>query len=229
MPADAILHAATDYGRQSGQVEKVMQANVALPLNLIDLAGESLKSFIAIDSYYNKQANVYRHLMDYCISKRVLIDWLSMREPSFSTSRIFVEHMYGPFDRPDKFVPSLLAKLRANEDIQLTNGTQRRDFIYVSDVATGIINVLDRSLAADLGSISNYEIGSGSETSLRDFVLQSASVTGSKSKLNFGAVPDRIGEIVESKADLTAMNRLNWQPTTSLSQGLELTLQNFSS
>tara|TARA_B110000503_G_C7148749_1_gene414172 strand:+ start:1278 stop:2195 length:918 start_codon:yes stop_codon:yes gene_type:complete len=225
---EVILHAATDYGRNAASVGDVILANLTLPLKLVDLAGRHLKSFVAIDSYYNKPVEVYPHLKDYCISKRVLIDWLRMSNEGFGVSRIFLEHMYGPHDRDDKFVPSIFAKLLENEDILLTSGHQTRDFIHVSDASHAILEICKKSVTSPTDAFAEYEVGSGFSTSIRDFVIAAKSVAKSSSPLRFGAMPERIGEIESSVANLARIESLEFTPAFNLLDGLASTWDFFT-
>ena len=44
-------------------------------------------------------------------------------------------------------------------------------------------------------------------------------------KLNFGALPYRDGELMEFKINNESLKKLGWMPSTVLNQGLELTLK----
>jgi CDP-paratose synthetase len=222
-PPEIILHAATDYGRSPSCVGDVILANVTLPLKLVEMAGKHLRSFVAIDSYYNKPAEVYPHLEGYCLSKRALIDWLRLSKHDFHLSRVFLEHMYGPNDRADKFVPNVLAKLLKNEDILLTSGLQTRDFIHVSDASRAILQICQKSMSETVNASTEYEVGTGISTSIRDFVIEAKSVSHSSSKLEFGAIPERIGEIESSVADLSTFKSIGFRPDFDLKNGLSAT------
>ena len=82
-----------------------------------------------------------------------------------------LEHVYGEMDRNDKFIPYIVNECRKNRSsLALSEGTQQRDFIYVSDV----INAY-RAVIADLGNHKRngyvtYEVGTGKMRSLREFV-----------------------------------------------------------
>ena len=46
-----------------------------------------------------------------------------------------------------------------------------------------------------------------------------------KTTLNFGALPYRKDEIMQSHADTAGLRSLGWEPIIGLSKGLELTIQ----
>jgi nucleoside-diphosphate-sugar epimerase len=49
-------------------------------------------------------------------------------------------------------------------------------------------------------------------------------LSGSRTRLDFGAIPHRPHEVMFSQADLTAMRRLNWSPQYDLQTGLSRTI-----
>jgi len=50
-------------------------------------------------------------------------------------------------------------------------------------------------------------------------------MSGSVAELHFGALPYREGEIMSSKADTLALQRLGWSAVTSLEDGLRQTIE----
>ena len=51
--------------------------------------------------------------------------------------------------------------------------------------------------------------------------------TGSKIKLNFGAIPYRENEVMNSVADLSDIKKLGWTPRISLSKAIDMTLKDW--
>ncbi len=228
-PADIILHAATDYGRSGNSLDNVLNANIGLPLELVELAGSNLKSFVAIDSYYNKTSQIYQHLKNYCLSKRTLIDWLGASKHNFAINRIFIEHMYGPLDRKDKFIPDILDKLSKNTKIELTSGLQLRDFVFVEDVVEALRLICKvQGVTKHNEGYFEYEVGLGLPISIRQFVLAAKRIAGSSSETDFGALREREGEILESVANLSSLRSLGFNPQFDLEKGLELTWKAFT-
>ena len=59
----------------------------------------------------------------------------------FINARLF--HLYGPSDKPTKFVNSIIQSLKNNlPTIDLTSGTQRRDFIYIDDAIEAFLLII---------------------------------------------------------------------------------------
>ncbi|MBI4224028.1 MAG: GDP-mannose 4,6-dehydratase, partial [Deltaproteobacteria bacterium] len=97
------------------------------------------------------------------------------------------------------------------------DGGQRRDFVYVGDVAQANL----RALANTDNAVVN--IGTGRGTTIQQLLelLQGELTTGLKPRY----APKRPGEIFQSIVDNSrARNILGWQPQTSLSEGLKKTI-----
>lgn len=81
--------------------------------------------------------------------------------------------VYGPAGRPDMAYFSFTNKLLAGEKIQIFNyGNCKRDFTYVDDIVTGIIEVMQRSPLPNEDGVKYkvYNIGNQQPENLLDFV-----------------------------------------------------------
>ena len=214
------LHAATDYGRQ-GNIANIINTNLALPMSIVQRLEKNLMGFVYLDTYYNKVSYQYPYLLNYSISKLYFHNWSKFAFPNLSKKRLILEHVYGPGDRLDKFVPSLIQKAKLNQDIELSSGHQIRDFVHVKDVSNAISIVLSKAnFAPDFNE--TFEIGTGVGTSIADFAQLAFELAGANSKLNYGAIPDRDQEIPVSVANLENMKSLGYKPSIDLKEGLEM-------
>jgi nucleoside-diphosphate-sugar epimerase len=227
---DVIIHAATHYGRGEDYA-KVIECNVLLPVRLLELSvSHGAGSFFNTDSFFNITNSQYKYLNGYSLSKKHLVEWLKFFSDKIQTVNFRLEHIYGPKDGAGKFVPWLIEKYIQNEsEVKFTRGEQKRDFIYVSDVVDAFLLALKKRRM--LSNYSEFEVGTGIGTSIRDFVTKAKkSVSGVSGKdvttvLDFGAIPYRQGEIMESKADTHALKKLRWNSLVSLEDGLEETVR----
>lgn len=222
-----VLHTATCYGRDGETDEMVFQANTAFPLGLLQkTARAKIPLFVHTDTCFNTGPLRYTYLKSYTLSKRQFAEWgehfASRGDIRFVNVKL--QHPYGPGDAPNKFVPSILRQCLDNvEQIRLTSGEQRKDFIYVDDVVSALILVLDRCGEVD-APFQEYECGTGAAISIRQFVETAHALIGSRTRLLFGALPYRDGEIMHSCADTRALAGLGWSPRYGLREGLERTL-----
>jgi nucleoside-diphosphate-sugar epimerase len=69
------------------------------------------------------------------------------------------------------------------------------------------------------------ECGTGTAISVKELAHTIHRLTRSTSRLNFGALPDRVGEVSRSVADPTILRRLGWHPEVGLEEGLKATIE----
>lgn len=217
---DTIIHCATDYGRNKSTTAEMMQSNLLLPLNLLELGEKfKVKHFISTDTALDKYTNAYS------LSKKQFKEWFEFYPGSMLRVNIELEHFYGPGDDKTKFVSYLVDTfLNSSPEINLTLGEQRRDFIYIDDVISAymmLIPELDK-----MEGFCNYNIATNETVQIKELVKQVQKIThNSSTKINFGAIPYRENEVMESNCDTTAIRKLGWQPKVGLHQGLEKMVQ----
>jgi nucleoside-diphosphate-sugar epimerase len=205
----------------------VVESNVVMPLRLLEFAIEGCCAlFVSTDTFFSKQAFNYPHMQSYIESKRQFILWAGLAAAAASATKVVnarIEHVYGPGDGPQKFVPCVLRELRANAPLALTPGDQRRDFVHVDDVVGGYLRILACAQALSTG-LSEIQIGTGESHTVRTFVETARTSCGSASMLDFGAYPYRPQEIMHSQADITVLRTLGWNPVHSLTSGIRAVL-----
>jgi len=227
---DLLVHTAANYGRAPGTSSlSVVHDNIIFPLSLAELVIQQKRPihFINTDTFYTKSAFFYSHLAAYTLTKRHCLEWLKLYARQIPVINMRVEHVYGPLDREDKFVPSIFRQLLANVPaVDLTSGQQRRDFIFLDDVVSAYIAVI-RHLEAGRPGFGEYEVGTGQSVAIKDFIREMRTVAGSKSELNFGKLPLRTGEIPDSQADTRALEKLGWRCVFDYKQGLSRLMRDF--
>lgn len=218
---DAIIHCATNYGRGSQDPNEQIEANLVLPLQLIQLGSQlGIKVFINTDTYLDKGVDYYS------LSKKQFAEWLRFFAERINCANVVIEHFFGPSDDQTKFVSWLIrCFLDKVPEIELTEGRQRRDFVYIDDVVEAFVHVLAHSLHKKL-PLTRYEVGSGYSVPIRHFVeLVQSLCDGVCTKLNFGSVPYRKNEPMEASIDLSALYALGWKPNVTLVDGLRRTIE----
>ncbi len=118
-------------------------------------------------------------------------------------------------------VPHYLRQaLRGGTLIAHGDGTQTRDYIYVDDVISAMV------AAATAPNINGLviNVGAGVETSVQGLIKLVLDVTGSKANVVYNAQTS--GGVSRMRADLKlAQEKLRFQPSIKLEDGLRLTLQ----
>ncbi len=133
-------------------------------------------------------------------------------------------NVYGPRQDPtgEAGVVAIFARQMLLGERVIINGTgdQQRDFLYVADVVRANI------LAQDHLDGLTYNLGTGVGTSVNDLFALMAGETGYDAKPTHG--PPKAGETFKIYLDATkARQELNWQPQTSLDEGLTRTIASF--
>jgi UDP-glucose 4-epimerase len=129
---------------------------------------------------------------------------------------------YGPYETNPHLLPHLIQTLKSGEnEIRLGNLHPKRDYIYVLDVAEALTRLGEYCDGFDI-----YNLGSGCEYSVAEVVQLLSELLGRP--LHIVQDPERIRPVDKPHqcADITRLcQRLRWQPTTSLREGLQKWLQ----
>ena len=145
--------------------------------------------------------------------------------------------VYGPAGRPDMAYFGFTNKLVKGEKIQIFNyGHCERDFTYVDDIVEGVIRVMKKAPAKQVGEdglpippYAVYNIGNNNPENLLDFVtiLQEELIRAGvlPQDYDFEAhkelVPMQPGDVPVTYADTSALEHdFGFKPCTSLRDGL---------
>ncbi len=218
---DVIIHTATDYGR-NGFLTEVLNSNLIFPLSIIQEAiKHKVPYFINTDTFFNKGDLKYSHLINYSISKKLFLESIKEISSDIKIINMRIEHMFGVNDSINKFVPKIINKLVNNEpSIQLTDGFQKRDFIYIKDVVDAFYSILKSLSDYSHPNFKTYDVGLGASMSIREFATTLKEKTNSISFLDFGAIPTKKDEIMDSFANSEDLKSLGWTPTYSIQEAI---------
>jgi UDP-glucose 4-epimerase len=131
---------------------------------------------------------------------------------------------YGPRSaHKSNVIPLFIGRLlRGEELIVYGDGAQTRDFVFVTDLAEGLLR------AADAGGVGGeiFQLASGVETSVNELVSRLAKVSGREPVVR--REPARAGEILRNYSLVDkARERLGYAPSIPLAEGLERTYEWF--
>ena len=145
--------------------------------------------------------------------------------------------VYGPAGRPDMAYFGFTNKLVKGEKIQIFNyGHCKRDFTYVDDIVEGVIRVMKKAPAKQVGEdglpippYAVYNIGNNNPENLLDFVtiLQEELIRAGVLPLDYDfeahkeLVPMQPGDVPVTYADTSALEHdFGFKPSTTLKEGL---------
>jgi UDP-glucose 4-epimerase len=229
------LAAIPSVGESWQQPQKVNDNNCSSMLRVIELCEElniPRLVFASSAAVYGDQHTMpisekesKSPLSPYGLQKLVCEQYAKMFSEKFQYSCVVLRffNVYGPrpsLNSPNSgVIDSFLKSFLDNLPIEIHgDGSQTRDFIFVTDVAESIRKALTIPLKS--GTFEACNIGSGQATSLIQLVqhLQAFFPQWSNRVI---CKPSREGDIKNSQADISkAKYLLNFSPATSLATGL---------
>jgi len=149
---------------------------------------------------------------------------LVFREHGFPMVTVYSANAFGPGDSTDRahahVIPSTIMKcLFDSELVVWGDGTPTRDFLYVSDIAEGLLLAAER-----LEPPGFVNLGSGTEISMRTLVSAIVEATNFRGPVSYDT--SKTGGDARRLAEGTmARDRLGFKPTVSLDDGLRETVK----
>lgn len=222
---DYVFHLAAETKIQLSidNPQRCFETNINGTVNLLELSKKyNIKRFIyaSSSSIYglqecpNSENDSHDCLNPYAASKlcneiiaRTYTNIYGLETIGFRFFNVFGERMpsqgsYAPV------VAIFNRQIKEGQNMTITgDGSQRRDFVYVKDVVSGLIAGMTTNNPIAIGK--SYNIGTGENIS----VLEIAKLMGNR----FEFIPARNGDAMETLADLTNIkNDLGWEPNTNL-------------
>ncbi len=148
-------------------------------------------------------------------------------------------NLYGPGDNyhPENshVIPALIRRFHEAKTSNAPSvsiwgsGTPRREFLYVDDMASASVHVMQLPKAEyeqyTQPMQSHINVGSGSDVTIADLALAIAQAVGYKGQIEFDATkPDGSPR---KWMDSSRLNALGWQAKVSLIEGLSVAYQDF--
>lgn len=227
---DCVIHTACHYGRNGDPIGQIVESNLMFGLRILDACLKyEVDTFINTDTFFNNKKFNQKYLGSYTLSKKQFVEWLQLASEKIQVINFKLQHVYGPKDDPSKFIPWFVSQLKMNVDeINLTSGKQKRDFIFVDDVVNAYLIVLEKK--SFLSNFIEFDVGTGVTQSLSVFLnkiidLYRSFQPKSKTELLFGSMPDRENEIMEVDVNNTALLNLGWSAKSSVESALTVVLE----
>lgn len=133
-------------------------------------------------------------------------------------------NVFGPRQDPKSAyaaaIPIFTAKAVANEPLTIFgDGEQTRDFIYVKDIVAANVFMATH----DFSGV--YNVAYGGKITINDLAKEIIRLTNSKSQIEY--LPERIGDVKHSMADVSKLNATGFKPTYTFAQGMASTVEYF--
>jgi UDP-glucose 4-epimerase len=159
----------------------------------------------------------YPYALTKYLGEQIVLHWGKVYKLPVISLRLF--NLYGLRSRTSGTYGAVLGiflaqKLAGRPFTVVGDGTQKRDFVYVSDVVDAFIRAASSDIKNEV-----FNVGSGDPQDINTLV----SLLGGEKVY----IPKRPGEPDCTWADITKIKRmLGWQPCISLKEGIEIILKN---
>jgi UDP-glucuronate decarboxylase len=156
-------------------------------------------------------------------AETLIFDYARMHGVNIKVGRIF--NTYGPRMRPDdgRVVSNFIVQALTNQDLTIYgSGAQTRSFCYVDDLIAGFLKLF----ASPVEVTGPINIGNPSEFTVLELAEKVIRLTNSRSRIIHLAAA--IDDPQQRRPDITrAATELDWQPTTSVDDGLRRAIEYF--
>ncbi|HSA34555.1 MAG TPA: SDR family oxidoreductase [bacterium] len=156
-------------------------------------------------------------------AETLFFDYYRQYHIPIKVARIF--NTYGPrmSENDGRVVSNFIVQALKNEDITIYgDGRQTRSFCYVDDMVSGLIRLME----SDGDFTGPVNLGNPGEIAMIDLAQRIIALTGSTSGVCFKPLPQ--DDPVRRRPSITlAEDRLGWQPTVPLEEGLKRTIDYF--
>jgi UDP-glucuronate decarboxylase len=156
-------------------------------------------------------------------AETLFFDYHRQHRLDIRVARIF--NTYGPRMHPNdgRVVSNFVVQALRGDPITIFgDGRQSRSFCYVDD----LVGAVKRFMRTDDGFPGPMNLGNPSEVTIGELAEIVIRLTGSRSRIEFRPLPSDDPE--RRRPDITvARERLGWQPTTNLEDGLRKVIDYF--
>ncbi len=227
---DRVFHLAARAGVRPSIADPLLyeDVNVRGTMNLLEAAREnSLPGFIfaSSSSIYGNNKKVPFSETDfvdnpvspYAATKKacelVCHTYHHLYGLNISCLRFFT--VYGPRQRPEMAIHKFTRLIDQGKPVPMFgDGSSRRDYTYIDDIADGVIKAIDANFAFEI-----FNIGESRTTELRTLIELIEKNLGKKAIIE--QLPDQPGDVEVTYADITKSKKmLGYNPRTKVEEGV---------
>ncbi|MGE0199794.1 MAG: UDP-glucuronic acid decarboxylase family protein [Candidatus Melainabacteria bacterium] len=148
------------------------------------------------------------------------------RQSGVDVKLVRIFNTYGPrmAENDGRVVSNFIVQALQNQPITIYGeGQQTRSFCYVDDLVEGFLRMMERTEAGFTGPVN---LGNPGEFTILELAEKIIELTGSSSEIERHPLPP--DDPTQRRPDISlAKEKLNWQPTVSLENGLRKTIEYF--
>lgn len=232
---DVIIHLATLYRKfdNGKEVAEMINANVSFPVELLELGvRKGVKAFFNTGTFFEYDCSHLpvtedAEIKPFNLYAKTKLAFESVLKTYSKDIVVNTFRLFSPYGEKDnqKLIPMIIQKGLLGEEIKLSEGFQKLDFIYSADIVNAYIKALERVVESGIKSeYQVFNLGSSSALSVRDVVSVIEEKFNKRLNVSWGEAS--LIDIPIVYADNSkAIELLGWKPETTIQQGIENTLR----
>lgn len=201
--------------------DQLISSNLKVLLNLYEQykTCETLKLFVQFGSSeeYGVVATPFREetreepSTPYALVKQLVVNTSMMlyRNFKFPIMAVRPGNLFGKYQNTKRFIPYIITQLSKNEPLNVSKCEQKRDFMYINDFVKCLNRLLDNH---ENGKGEIVNISTGQSVSLRALIDMCRDILGSRSVVNYGAVPYKANEIMDLNCSVRKYETIVGEP-----------------
>ena len=215
-----VIHLATKFipSHTEKDISSLIESNIEFGTRVLQVSTELGSIFLTASSHWQHyQGEIYSPISLYAATKQAFItvaEYYKVAGLDFRELTLF--DSYGINDFRQKLVSILLQAAQSAEPIEMGDGNQLIDLLYVSDTVSALLMLADMQKNID----TTYVARSNFPLTVRELVSKVESVTGHEIKAQWGIREPRPREMIQDWQFGTQLP--GWKPEVSLEQGISL-------
>lgn len=230
---DIIIFAAAGgvQSSQSYSLDEIYALNSFLPISIVNFLDEnSFKGkFISFGSYFEiggqDKLNPYTEIdvalsnfevpNHYCSSKRLLTRFVNDSLSKIDHYHIILPSIYGKNENENRLIPYLISSIENQRNLELTAGTQIRQFLHAKDVSTFVTIICKQTIEKGI-----YNLGSDNYNRVKDVVETIFNHFGQDSSTVLGKIKRQDESMQVLLLDDSKARKMGWKPQIDLKEGI---------
>lgn len=170
-----------------------------------------------LKKYSEKQVTLsdYEIPNEYCLSKRLLTRFINDSLNKLNHYHIILPSIYGKRENKNRLIPYLIESLENKKELELTAGSQTRQFLHVKDVCSFIMLICNQKIEKGI-----YNLASDTENKVKDIVVILFKYFNKDHNNALGKARRQDESMQVLLLDNKKAKSLGWKPTISLEEGV---------
>lgn len=221
---EVVFHTAglSLYPKSKHDEELLWDANLYFGINLLKVLQKcdillfiNFNTSLAYDGLSFKPSSFYA-LTKFCFFNSLLY---FSHNSNYKVFNLILYSVYGPNDSNKRVINYVIDSINSSEEINMSPGLQKLDFIHVDDVVLLCVKLLNE---VPINKVEDIHVGTGKGTNLVELKDLVQKKTSQSCKINFGGIPYREDEKMINIAP-SSFHRF-WKSTIDLEEGIKTLL-----